>query len=66
MPFIRLAWNLKCVIVQWVGIWNKQTYFITCEFRKYSKLAVPGHTLLWLGLIKWKRKKRESTRFEYV
>jgi hypothetical protein len=26
-------------------------------------LAVPGHALLWLSLVKWKRKKRESARF---
>jgi hypothetical protein len=25
-------------------------------------LAVPGHALLWLSLVKWKRKKRESAR----
>jgi hypothetical protein len=31
--------------------------------RFYSKLAVPGHVLLWLSLVKWKRKKRESARF---
>ena len=30
------------------------------------KLAAPGHTLLWLSLVKWKRKKRESARFQYV
>jgi hypothetical protein len=29
----------------------------------YFKLAVPGHTLLWLSLVKWKRKKKESARF---
>jgi hypothetical protein len=27
------------------------------------QLAVPGHALLWLSLVKWKRKKRESARF---
>jgi hypothetical protein len=27
-----------------------------------SLLAVPGHALLWLSLVKWKRKKRESAR----
>jgi hypothetical protein len=26
-------------------------------------LAVPGHALLWLSLVKWKRKERESARF---
>jgi hypothetical protein len=31
--------------------------------QEYLKLAVPGHALLWLSLVKWKRKKRESTRF---
>jgi hypothetical protein len=25
-------------------------------------LAVPGHALLWLSLVKWKREKRESAR----
>jgi hypothetical protein len=25
-------------------------------------LAVPSHALLWLSLVKWKRKKRESAR----
>ena len=29
-------------------------------------LAVPGHALLWLSLVKSKRKKKESTRFEYI
>ena len=29
-------------------------------------LAVPGHALLWLTLVKWKRNKKESTSFEYV
>jgi hypothetical protein len=29
----------------------------------YFLLAVPGHALLWLSLVKWKRKKRESARF---
>ena len=28
MPSIHLAWNPKCVIVQWVGIGNKHTVFI--------------------------------------
>jgi hypothetical protein len=31
--------------------------------RLYYLLAVPGHALLWLSLVKWKRKKRESARF---
>jgi hypothetical protein len=31
--------------------------------RFYFLLAVPGHALLWLSLVKWKRKKRESARF---
>jgi hypothetical protein len=26
-------------------------------------LAIPGNALLWLSLVKWKRKKRESARF---
>jgi hypothetical protein len=29
----------------------------------YLSLTVPGHALLWLSLVKWKRKKRESARF---
>ena len=32
----------------------------------YLLLAVPGHALLWLTLVKWKRNKKKSTRFEYV
>jgi hypothetical protein len=33
------------------------------ERRFYLLLAVPGHALLWLSLVKWKRKKRESASF---
>jgi hypothetical protein len=29
----------------------------------YFLLAIPGHALLWLSLVKWKRKKRENARF---
>jgi hypothetical protein len=28
----------------------------------YYLLAVSRHALLWLSLVKWKRKKRESAR----
>jgi hypothetical protein len=29
------------------------------KLKYYIILAVPGHVLLWLSLVKWKRKKRE-------
>jgi hypothetical protein len=30
---------------------------------EYYVLAVPGHALLWLSLVKWKRKKKKSAHF---
>jgi hypothetical protein len=30
----------------------------------YVEVAVPGHALLWLSLVKWKRKERESANKE--
>jgi hypothetical protein len=38
-------------------------YVAIKRFSIYPILAVPGHALLWLSLVKWKRKKRECARF---
>jgi hypothetical protein len=51
-----------------VGIVRQRTQateflFFVCF---YMLLAVPGHALLWLIPVKWKRKKRGSARFTYV
>jgi hypothetical protein len=47
------------------------TLYFTNAINKFQRkyfdiiqiLAVPGHALLWLSLVKWKRKKMESARF---
>ena len=39
-PFIHLAWNPKRIIVQWVGIWNKQK---KKKKDKWSFDKKPGH-----------------------
>jgi hypothetical protein len=54
---------LQCTKV----IWNSYLVIIygnkSLQACIYFRLAVPGHALLWLRLVKWKRKKRESARF---
>ena len=64
MPFIRLAWNPKHVIVQWVGIeTNKQTNIIfeaktslgaTCSFSWVINKLDPSH--LW-NLKSWEAER---------
>ena len=50
---------LRCALHINLDVQNVNTLII----RNYYKLAVPGHALLWLSLVEWKRKKRESARF---
>jgi hypothetical protein len=59
---ISLSPSLSCYSFWCCGmqiiaeIWN-------LSFTNFIKLlAIPGHAWLWLSLVKWKRKKRESAR----
>jgi low temperature requirement protein LtrA len=36
------------------------------ELNSYILLAVPGHALLWLIPVKWKRKKREEAHVSHM
>jgi hypothetical protein len=51
--------TLCCVFIY--GLFSDPLSILAND-RIINGLAVPGHALLWLSLVKWKRKKRESAR----